>query len=421
MKRYRRVRTVICCLLVLLLTILSGCGRTPLGGDDPAESSTSIVEADPESLDDITMEGLVSEVLDQMTLEQKIGQLFIVSTDSLDFNAETKMTDQMKENIEKYQPGGVIFFSFNLTTKHNVNNNRKKLKRFIRKMQKYSEVPMFISVDEEGGTVARIANSDAMGTTKFPAMSEIGATGDSRQAYNVGATIGREIAELGFNLDFAPVADISTNADNTEIGSRSFGGDADLVSDMVSQEVRGLQDNGVSATLKHFPGQGDSGDDTHKGFVNLNVTIDRLRDVEFGPFKAGIAAGTDMVMMSHVAVRNITQNEVPASLSSLMVTDILREELQFDNVIITDAMNMKIITKFYDAGEAAVMAIEAGNDMILMPDDFVSAYEAVYEAVQDGTLTERQINQAVSRILTVKIRRGILPLTSPLLADIVQQ
>ena len=280
---------------------------------------------------------------------------------------------------------------------------------------------MFISVDEEGGTVARIANSDAMGTTKFPAMSEIGATGDSRQAYNVGATIGREIAELGFNLDFAPVADISTNADNTEIGSRSFGGDADLVSDMVSQEVRGLQDSGVSATLKHFPGQGDSGDDTHKGFVNLDVTIDRLRDVEFGPFKAGIAAGTDMVMMSHVAVRNITQNEVPASLSSLMVTDILRKELQFDNVIITDAMNMKIITKFYDAGEAAVMAIEAGNDMILMPDDFVSAYEAVYEAVQDGTLTERQINQAVSRILTVKIRRGILPLTSPLLADIVQQ
>lgn len=421
MKKYKKVWTVICCLLVLFLTILSGCGRTPLGGDDPAESSTSIVEADPESLDDITMEGLVSEVLDQMTLEQKIGQLFIVSTDSLDFNAETKMTDKMKENIEKYQPGGVIFFSFNLTTKKSADNNRKKLKRFIRKMQKYSEVPMFISVDEEGGTVARIANSDAMGTTKFPAMSEIGATGDPAQAYNVGATIGREISELGFNLDFAPVADISTNADNTEIGSRSFGGDVDLVSDMVSQEVKGLQDNGVSSTLKHFPGQGDSGDDTHKGFVNLDVTIDRLRDVEFEPFKAGISAGADVVMMSHVAVRNITQNEVPASLSSLMVTDILREEMQFDNIIITDAMNMKIITKFYDAGEAAVMAIEAGNDMILMPDDFVSAYEAVYEAVQDGTLTERQINQAVSRILTVKIRRGILPLSSSLLANIVQQ
>lgn len=421
MKNYKRIRVTICCCLIFLLAILPGCERTPLSGNNSAEGSTSIVETDPESLDDITMEGLVSAVLDQMTLEQKIGQLFIVSTDSLDFNAETKMTDQMKENIQKYQPGGVIFFSFNLTTKNSVKNNRKKIRRFIRKMQKYSQIPMFISVDEEGGTVSRIANSDAMGTTKFPSMSEIGATGDSSNAYNVGATIGREIAELGFNLDFAPVADISTNADNTEIGSRSFGGDAELVSDMVSQEVAGLQENGVSATLKHFPGQGDSGDDTHKGFVNLDVTIDRLRDVEFEPFKAGIAAGADMVMMSHVAVRNITQNEVPASLSSLMVTDILREELQFDNIIITDAMNMKIITKFYNAGEAAVMAIEAGNDMILMPDDFVSAYDAVYDAVQDGTLTERQINQAVSRILTVKIRRGILPLSSPLLADIVQQ
>ncbi len=421
MKRYKKIRTVICFCLVCVLVTLSGCGRASLNESNPSEGSTSIAEADPESLDDITMEGLVSAVMDQMTLEQKIGQLFIVSTDSLDFNAETKMTDQMRENIEKYQPGGVIFFSFNLTTKKSVKNNRKKLKRFIKKMQKYSQIPMFIAVDEEGGSVSRIANSDALGTTKFPSMSEIGATGDSSNAYNVGATIGREIAELGFNLDFAPVADITTNADNTEIGSRSFGSDADLVSDMVSQEVAGLQENGVSATLKHFPGQGDSGDDTHKGFVNLDVSIDRLRDVEFKPFKSGIAAGADLVMMSHVAVRNITQNDVPASLSSLMVTDILREELQFDNIIITDAMNMKIITKFYDAGEAAVMAIEAGNDMILMPDDFESAYEAVYEAVQDGTLTERQINQAVARILTVKIRRGILPLSSPLLADVVQQ
>ena len=415
----RRIRAAVCCLLACLL-LLSGCGQEIRDSVDHAENSTSILEADPESLDDITMEGLVSEVLGEMTLEQKIGQLFIVSTDSLDFNAETKMTDAMKANIEKYQPGGVIFFSFNLTNTNKVANNRKRLQRFIRKMQKNSTVPLFISVDEEGGTVARIANSGGMGTTKFPSMSEIGATGDISQAYNVGATIGQEISALGFNLNFAPVADISTNTENTEIGARSFGSDPALVADMVSEEVRGLQENGVSATLKHFPGQGDSGDDTHKGFVNLDVTIDRLRDVEFQPFEAGIDAGADLVMMSHVAVRNITQNEVPASLSSLMVTDILREELQFDGVIITDAMNMKIITKFYDAGEAAVMAIEAGNDMILMPDDFVSAFEAVRDAVEEGRLTERQIDQAVSRILTVKIRRGILPLTSPLLADIVQ-
>lgn len=420
MKEHKRIRILLCCMLLVVLLTAGGCGRALGERVKGMEESTSILEADPESLDDITMEGLVSEALGQMTLEQKIGQLFIVSTDSLDFNAETKMTKKMRKNIEKYQPGGVIFFSFNFTDSEKVKDNRKATKRFIRKMQKNSQIPLFISVDEEGGSVSRIANSDGMGTTKFPSMAEIGATGDAANAYNVGSTIGREIAELGFNLDFAPVADLSTNASNTEIGSRSFGSDPALVSDMVSEEVRGLQGNGVSSCVKHFPGQGESGDDTHKGFVNLDVTIDRLREVEFLPFQAGIDAGADLVMMSHVAVRNVTQNEVPASLSSLMVTDILREELQFDGVVITDAMNMKVITKFYDAGEAAVMAIQAGNDMVLMPDDFVSAYEGVLEAVEDGTLTQSQIDEAVSRILTVKIRRGILPLSSPIFADVVQ-
>ena len=418
MRNYKRICVALCWILALV-TLLSGCGRTETDGE-VQEDSVSIVNADPETLDDITMESLVAELLGNMSLEQKIGQLFIVNTDSLDFNAETEMTKKMRKNIQKYQPGGVIFFSFNFDTDGTVKQNRRKIRKFIRKMQKASEIPMFISVDEEGGTVSRVANTEALGTTKLPTMAEIGATGDAAQAYQAGSTIGSEIAELGFNLDFAPVADINTNEDNTEIGNRSFGSDPQLVSDMVREAVRGLQESGVSATLKHFPGQGNTGDDTHRGFVNLDATIDRLRDVEFQPFQAGIEEGADFVMMSHVAVRDITQNEEPASLSTLMVSDILREELQFDHVIITDAMNMKIITKFYDAGEAAVMAVQAGNDMVLMPDDFEEAYEAVYEAVKDGTLTERQIDQAVSRILTVKIRRGILPLSSPLLADIVQ-
>ena len=152
----------------------------------------------------------------------------------------------------------------------------------------------------------------------------------------------------------------------------------------------------------------------HKGYVDLNATIDRLREVEFLPFESGIAAGADMVMMSHVAVSQVTGKETPASLTKLMVTDILREELQFNNVIITDAMNMKVITKFYDADQAAVMAVQAGNDMILMPDNFEQAFEGVLEAVKDGTISESKINEAVSRILSVKIRRGILPTDSKL-------
>lgn len=402
MKNYKRVALLLC--IMLLTGALAGCGWSKKEKD---KSENSTKSSEDKAVDEITLDGMVSDALSKMTLKEKIGQLFIVCTDSLDFNAETEVTEKMRKNLEEYKPGGVIFFSYNL-------KNRTQVKEMISDMQKTAEIPLFIAVDEEGGSVARIANSKNMQTTKFPAMAEIGKTGDSKNAYHVGETIGKEIYELGFNLDFAPVADINTNAENTEIGNRSFGSEPKTVADMVSQEVKGLQAQGVSATLKHFPGQGQCGEDTHKGYVELNATIDRLRDVEFLPFKSGISAGADMVMMSHVAVSKITGKETPASLTKLMVTDILREELQFDNVIITDAMNMKVITKFYDADQAAIMAIEAGNDMILMPDNFEQAFEGVLEAVKDGTLSESQINEAAGRVLSVKIKRGILPESSKL-------
>ncbi|MBQ9155685.1 MAG: glycosyl hydrolase family 3 [Eubacterium sp.] len=390
-------------ILILLLGLClagTGCGRKKKEkGSQPEEAST--MAKDSTEIDEIMMENLVDDLLEEMTLEEKIGQLFIVCTDSLDFDAETSLTDQAAERIEKYQPGGVIFFSFNL-------KNRDQTMKMIRSMQAHSRIPMFMAVDEEGGMVARVANTEGMGTTSFPPMAQIGAAGDVEKAAEVGETIGREIGALGFNLDFAPVADLTTNEKNTEIGERSFGSDPKLVSQMVSEEVKALQDQGVCATLKHFPGQGDTGEDTHRGYVNLETTIDRLRDVEFLPFKAGIRAGADMVMVSHVAVSNVTGNEVPASLSSLMVNDILREELRFDHVIVTDAMNMKVITKFYDSGQAARMALEAGNDMILMPDDFIEAYESIQEGVSEGEISEKTIDEAVRHILEVKLRRGII-------------
>ena len=395
---------------ILLLTVQAGCGRGSGKKEKEISPETASTRSSEETgeIDDVMMEHLLEKVMKKLTLEQKIGQMFIVCTDSLDFNAETAMTDKAEETLKKYQPGGVIFFSFNLV-------DREQIRAFIDGLQSCSQVPLFTAVDEEGGKVARIANAGGMDTTVFPPMAEIGRTEDPGEARKVGDTIGSEIRELGFNLDFAPVADISTNDLNTEIGTRSFGDDPKLVAKMVSEVVKGLQENGVCATLKHFPGQGDSGEDTHRGYVNLDTSIDRLRDMEFVPFKAGIKAGADFVMVSHVAVSNITQNEVPASLSSLMVSDILRGELQFENVIITDAMNMKVITKFYDPAQAAVMAVQAGDDMILMPDDFKLAYEGIQEALADGDLSEKDINDAAERILRTKIRRGIIPLDSDLL------
>lgn len=401
-------KTGIILLLVLsLICTLAACSSKVAEMADP-EETTHVEDMDPASIDDIVMEGIVTDLIRQMSLKDKVGQLFIISTDSLDYDGATGMTDQMAERLEKYHPGGVLFFGFNV-------ESRDQISSFIKDINKHASIPLFIAVDEEGGEVARIANTEGMGTTKFPPMRQIGAMNDEEAARNVGDTIGREIHELGFNLDFAPVEDISTNEENTEIGNRSFGEDPNLVARMVGAEVPAIQANHVCATLKHFPGQGDTGEDTHRGAVELETTIDRLREVEFIPFKAGIEAGADLVMVSHVSVKSVTGQETPASLSDLMISDILREEMGFNRIVITDAMNMKSVTKFYDPDTAALMAIQAGCDIVLMPDDFITAYEGVLEAVKEGSLEEETIDQALARILTVKIRRGIYPLTSDMI------
>lgn len=356
--------------------------------------------------DEAAIMGMAADILENMTVEEKIGQLFMVNLELLDnsegnYYEHTKITKKMKKSLEKYPVGGVIFFARNIST-------TDQTTKLIKKLQANSKVPLFVAVDEEGGEVARIANNDNMRTTKFPTMEEVGAMADEEYAYNMGATIGREIKELGFNLDFAPVADVKTNELNTEIGNRSFGDDPDLVSNMVVQVVKGLQDQGVSATLKHFPGHGDASEDSHEGAVDVENDINRLRKVELVPFKAGIKAGADLIMVSHISVSKLTGTVEPASLSSLVMKDMLRTEMGFDGVIITDAMDMKAITDYCDAGEAAVTCILSGADICLMPEDLETAYNAVLEAVETGVISEKRLNESVIRILELKIKRGII-------------
>lgn len=396
-------RNILLLFLFLFMITCAGCSSSK----DPEESTqeennNSSAEASTEGMDEITLEGMAADVLEDMTLDEKIGQLFFVCTDSLDGMAETFLTEEMKESLNRYQPGGIILFSFNL-------EDQSQTKNFIHDMQQEVTIPMFIGVDEEGGAVARIGNHENMGTTAFPSMKEIGEQGDTAKAYEVGSTIGKEISEIGFNLDFAPVADVMTNEENVEIGDRSFGEDPKLVSNMVKEVVKGLQSQGVSATLKHFPGQGSCGEDTHKGFANLDISIDEMRNIDFLPFEKGIQAGADLVMMSHVACGDVTGDDLPSSLSKIIVSDILRSELRYDGIIITDAMNMKSITKFFEADEAAIKAFKAGNDMILMPNDFLLAVEGISDAVKNGKIKEEKIDEAVTRILKVKLKRGIIP------------
>lgn len=405
MKKY----LVLLTFLLLGAFICTACGHSKQEDLESKGELASEAESSTEALDAVTLENATDAVIQKMTLEEKIGQLFIVCTDSLDADAQTKISENMKKQIAKYNPGGIVFFSYNM-------KSRQQMVDYISNLQNATKIPLFIAVDEEGGNVQRLSKVKGMGVEALPSMYEIGKTGDETKATEIGEKISNSMKPIGFNLNFAPVADVCSIEDNTEIGSRSFGKDASVVSKMVAAEVKALQINGVSATLKHFPGQGNVQADTHKGYANLETTIETLRKKEFLPFEAGMNAGADFVMMSHISVECITQTETPSSLSHLMVSDILRNELAFRGVIITDAMNMKVITKFYSPGQAAVQAIEAGVDMVLMPEDLDEAYHAILEAVKNGDITEKEINARVKRIIATKLKREIIPVDSALFA-----
>lgn len=349
---------------------------------------------------------MAGSIVEKMSLEEKIGQMFLVNLEQLDESEGSyfefrQFTKNMADTLEKYPVGGIILFARNI-------ESIDQTKTLIGDAQKNTKVPLFVSVDEEGGSVARIGNNSNMHTTSFPTMEEIGAMNDEDYVYNMGVTIGKEIKELGFNLDFAPVADVKTNEYNTEIGDRAFGSDAQLVSKMVKQMVIGLQEQNISATLKHFPGHGSVSGDSHISPVNADTDLLGLRSTEFKPFKTGIDAGVDFVMISHISISKVTENTVPATMSELVIQNMLRQELKFSGIIITDAMDMGAITEKYKPGDAAVRAIKAGIDIVLMTPDLEEAYQAVYDAVEAGKITEKQITESAKRIMETKIRRGII-------------
>lgn len=401
-------------MLLFILFSVSGCSLSEIVNK---ESSIEVIDENTKIADltDVTVDNIVDGIIKNMSLEEKVGQLFIVDVTALDPREDSVMDKQLSpvmiSNLKDYPVGGLILFSRNI-------DSRKQIIRFNENMQKASEIPLFISVDEEGGGVARIGNNSLMGTTSFPSMAEIGQTNDTNKAFEVGDTIGAEIKELGFNLDYAPVADVCNETTNDEIGTRSFGDDPQMVGDMVKQVVKGLQGQGVSATLKHFPGHGSATEDTHLGAANISEDITELRENEFLPFEKGIKAGVDFIMISHVSVTEVNGgDEVPASLSSVIMGQILREELNFNGIVITDAMNMKAITNYYTSEEATVNSIIAGADIVLMPENLSKAYQAVLSGVEDGKIKESRIDQSLRRIIKTKLERGIIELNSSLVEE----
>lgn len=344
------------------------------------------------------------ELLASMTLEEKILQLFMITPEALTGYDEVYAAGEAtKEAVGRFPVGGIVYFSQNLRDE---DQTKDMLARTARYSRERTGLPMLLAVDEEGGSVARLSGREGFSLPAFPDMSQIGASGDAEKAFEVGDAIGAYLRELGFNMDFAPVADVLTNPENTVVKRRSFGSDAKTAAGMVSKEVEGLESHGVSSVLKHFPGHGGTAEDSHDTAAVIHRTVDELLSEELIPFAAGIESGADFVMAGHISDPEAVGDDRPAVFSRTLLTEVLRETLGFDGIIITDAMNMGAVTERYESGEAAVKALLAGADMILMPEDFQAAYQGVMEAVEDGTLTERRIEESVLRILTLKAQKS---------------
>ena len=343
-----------------------------------------------------------SQLVSGMSLEDKVAQMFVITPEALTgYASVTAAGDTTKAAYESRPVGGLIYMADNLLSTEQTTEMLTNMQNIA---MERTGLPVFLSVDEEGGTVARVAKNDAFGVTDVGNMSDIGATGDAQNAYNAGVTIGTYLKQLGFNVDYAPVADVLTNPDNTVIGTRSFGSDASVVADMVTKELEGLSSQGVFGVVKHFPGHGGVSGDSHDGAVTLDKSLEELMQTEFVPFQKAVENGVSFVMVGHISVPQVVGDNTPASLSQMMVSNVLREQLGYQGIVITDAMNMGAITGSYTADQAAVMAVNAGVDMILMPQDYETAYNGLLQAVQDGTITEDRINESVTRIVKVKLQ-----------------
>ncbi len=349
---------------------------------------------------------LIEKQLQEMTLREKVGQLFCVRPEAFDVALEwdtyTKIAtyqlqavnEQMVKVNAEYPAGGIILFAHNI-------KDEPQLAAFMEDLRAFNGDPLFY-VDEEGGRVARIGNNENFQVEKFPAMGEIGRSGDTKNALRAGKVIGGYLRHYGFDVDLAPVADVNTNPKNPVIGARAFSDDPKVAADMVTAFLKGLDEAGVAGCVKHFPGHGDTQTDSHYGYAQTTKTWEEMLSCEMVTFKAAIKAGVPMIMTAHIGTPGVSGDELPATVNPVILTDKLRNELGYKGVIITDGMAMGAITRQYNSAEAAILSLQAGADIILGPKDFIEAFDAVLGAVENGTLSEERIDESVRRVLTLK-------------------
>ncbi|MED1470560.1 beta-N-acetylhexosaminidase [Bacillus salipaludis] len=367
----------------------------PSQSDDPKPSDHPEQTDIPNQADDpnpSSHQNSVTEIISSMSLDEKIGQMIIGGIYGTTVDAHTKNL------ISKYKVGGLIFYANNL-----VNSQQTvQLLNQIKSDNVPNPMPLLLSVDQEGGSVSRLPG----GLINFPTNKVIGAINNTQFSYKVGSILGRELKGFGFNLDFAPVLDVNSNPHNPVIGNRSFGNNPEIVSKLGIQTMKGIQSQNIIPTIKHFPGHGDTDVDSHLELPIVNKTLTQLKKLELIPFERAINHGADVVMVAHILLPKL-DDHFPASMSKKIMIEILRKQLNFSGVVITDDMTMQAITNHFTIGRASVESVMAGSDIILVAHDYnkiVETISSLKTAVQKGEISEQRINDSVSRIIQLKIK-----------------
>lgn len=336
-----------------------------------------------------TIDLKVQNTLQNLSLEEKIGQMLIIQS------RVPNMTDDLKNILENLKPGGFILFKENFT-------NYSNTLQLINDIEKSAAIPMIIGIDQEGGRVQRLKEIPEYNISKIPTMQKVGTKKNEKLSYDLGKVIAEELQVFGINMNFAPVLDIVDTSKNQVIGDRSFGNDIELVSNLGIAIAKGLEDNYVLPVYKHFPGHGSTEVDSHFSLPILTKSKQELFSKELVPFQRAINANAKIIMVGHIAVPNISRDNTPASLSREVITDLLKEEMHFNGLVITDALNMKAITNDWQDKEIYEKAINAGVDLLLMPNNPQNAPTLIKELIKEQKITEDQINNSVRKILTTK-------------------
>ena len=396
----KKLRKSAVCLILSLLLALSACGTAPEEPALPSPDAEGVATPAPTPTPELTptpdpVLTRAEELLAGMSLREKLCQLMIVRPEVL--TGESPVTaagETTRLALEQYPVGGLIYSVDNLVT-------QEQTREMIENTQSYSKIPLIISADEEGGNVGRLMYK--LGTTFIHSMYSYKDMGEDT-AYQNALTIGTDMVSCLFNTDFAPVADVWTNPANTVIGDRAYSDEFGQASELVAAAVRGFTESGVICCVKHFPGHGDTSTDTHEGAAVVDKSLEELRGGEFLPFEAGIEAGVDMVMVGHITVTAV--DDEPATISHEVITGLLREELGWDSVVVTDSLDMGALAG-YEIGEVCVKYLEAGGDIMLGIPDLAAALTALETAVTEGRLTEQRIDESALRVLMLKLSHGI--------------